>query len=509
MKFKIDDSKRFMVLVESTELEYSQIESSFTKKKDNWYILKKKSPYAKTEEKFIDQYNRVPCGLWREVQKLSSKYKFPLEIEGIEYLYNKDFDESEFIEWVNTYFENSEKKPRDYQIEAAVRILKYRNCVEEVATSGGKTLIAFMIFKYLLNKKIINKMLYVVPHIDLVNQTEEEFYSYEDDCGFKPTWKSECIFGGSKKEKENINIVFGTYQSLVKKDLDYFSKFDIVCVDESHHTRCQSIKTIIVKTYNTKYKFGMTGTLPKESSCDSFTVQSYLGPKVYELRSDDLIAAGNATPVNVVGIELDYLEEELKKKLYNLRNVSADEKDGAKLLNLEKDILRANRKRFNYICETVAKSTKNSLVLFADIKNEYGRSIYDWLRENTEKTVYYIDGATKNDNRDYYKKQMEEQENTIIVASVGVFSEGINLINLHNIFIVESQKSEYQIRQILGRGMRLKEDKEQLTVVDFRDNFIYGAHKFQRINYLMRHSIERERIYKDRGFPFKSFKVKL
>jgi len=61
----------------------------------------------------------------------------------------------------------------------------------------------------------------------------------------------------------------------------------------------------------------------------------------------------------------------------------------------------------------------------------------------------------------------------------------------------------------LGRGMRLKEDKEQLTVVDFRDNFIYGAHKFQRINYLMRHSIERERIYKDRGFPFKSFKVKL
>lgn len=235
MRFKIDDSKKFLVLISSTQLEFEQISASLTKRKDNWFIIKKKSLWAKTEEKFIDQYSRVPCGLWREIQKLAKKYKFPLEIEGIEYLYNKDFDESEFIEWANTYFENSEKKPRDYQIEAAVRILKYRNCVEEVATSGGKTFIAFMIFKYLLNKKIINKMLYVVPHIDLVNQTEEEFYSYEDDCGFKPNWKSECIFGGSKKEKENINIVFGTYQSLVKKDLDYFKNFDVVCIDECLH----------------------------------------------------------------------------------------------------------------------------------------------------------------------------------------------------------------------------------------------------------------------------------
>jgi superfamily II DNA or RNA helicase len=148
-------------------------------------------------------------------------------------------------------------------------------------------------------------------------------------------------------------------------------------------------------------------------------------------------------------------------------------------------------------------------VLFSDIKNEYGRNIYNWLRENTEKNVHYIDGGTKNENRDYFKKQMETEENTIIVASIGTFSEGISINNCHNIFIVESSKSEYIVRQMLGRGMRLLEGKTVMTVVDFCDNFIYGTHKYQKINYLMRHANSRKQIYKDRGFPYKSFYVKL
>lgn len=509
MKFRVDDSKKFLVLVESTSGEYDQLRYSFTKKLDNWYIIKRKRPYWNCEVSFIDRYERIPIGLWSELKKLAKEYKFPLEIEGIEHIYNKDFDETEFLEWVETFFEESEKKPRDYQVEAAVRILKFRNCVEEIATSGGKTLIAYMIFRYLLDKKIINKMLYIVPNINLVTQTEEMFYEYESGCGKKPIWKSSSLFGGNKEENDNTNIVFGTHQTLVKKDIDFFSKFDAVCNDETHHTKSTNHHKILTKCYNTKYKFGMTGTLPAEGSCDSFTVQSYLGPKVYELRSAELIANKNATPVNVVGIELDYLDEDIKKKLYDLRNVSADEKDGVKLLNLEKDLLRENRKRFNYVCDTINKSTKNSLVLFADIKNDYGRKIYDWLKENTDKTVYYIDGGTKNDLRDYYKKQMESEERVIIIASVGVFSEGISINNLHNIFIVESHKSQYIVRQILGRGMRLMPGKEQITVVDFRDNFIYGTHKYQRVNYLMRHAQERQRIYKDKGFPFKSYPVKL
>jgi len=512
MKLKVDSSHKFLVITESTQNEYDQICSSFTKKVINWAAIRSKNTHIPKsfETKFIDKYSRVPIGLWREIQKLSKKFMFPLEIEGLEYIYDKNYDESKFLDWVETHFSDSEKQPRDYQVEAVSRILKYRNCTEEVSTAGGKTIIAYMLFRYLLDEKKINKMLYVVPSISLVTQTEEKFYEYEDDCGKKPSWKSQCVFGGKgKEEDEKVNIVFGTFQSLVKKTLDYFAKFDVVFIDETHHAKSTSIKNIIVKSYNSKYNVGMTGTLPQEDSLDSFTVQSYLGPCVYLYTSSELIAAKYATPVKVVGIELDYLEEDVKKKLYDLRNVSADEKDGVKLLNLEKDIVRENRKRLVYVCDTIAKSTKNSLVLFADIKNEYGRTIFNYLKENTNKTVYYIDGGTSAENRDYFKKQMEEQENVIIVASIKTFGEGVDILNVHNIFIVESHRSEYIIRQALGRGMRLLEGKEVITIVDFRDDFIYGSHRWQKINYLMRHAKNRESIYKDKGFPFKSYQVKL
>jgi superfamily II DNA or RNA helicase len=511
VKFKVDDSGKFLVIVDSTQLEYEQLEHSFTKRVMNWGAIRSNSGQPKSfETKFVDRYGRVPIGLWDELRKFCKQFYFTLEIEGIEHLYDKEYDDSIFVEWVNTYFEESEKPPRDYQIEGTSRVLKYKYCTEEISTSGGKTLMAFMLFKFLYERGLIKKMVYVVPNISLVTQTEEEFYLYEEECGKKPNWKSQCVFGSSKKaDKDDANIIFGTFQSLDKKDLEYFSKFDAVFIDETHHARATSIKNIILKSFNSKYNVGMTGTLPPEGSLDSFTVQAYIGPCVYVVKAADLIAANYATPVNVVGIEMDYLDDEVKKKLYDLRNVSADQKDGVKLLNLEKDIVRENRKRLIYVCDTIAKATKNSLVLFSDIKNEYGRNVFNYLKENTDKTIYYIDGGTKAENRDYFKKQMEEAENVIIVASIGVFSEGVNIHNVFNLFIVESSKSEYIIRQMLGRGMRLLEGKEMFTVIDFRDNFVYGTHKYQKINYLMRHASERNRIYKDKGFPFKNFYVKL
>ena len=511
MKFKISEDGNFLQILDCTELEHEQLHSSFSKKHDSYFILKKKMPHWDGEIKFVDNFGRIPVGLWGELKKMGEKFQIPIEIENSERLIDQTFFEDDLDEWIEKHFENSSKKPRYYQTEAAKRILKFMRCTEEISTSGGKTLIAYMLFRYMFDKGLVKKFLYVVPNIGLIEQSEDKFYEYDKDCGFEePPWKSVCIFSGSKKRnEEEANIVFGTYQSLVKKDVSYFQLFDCVFIDETHHSVAASIQTIITKCYNAKWKFGMTGSLPKEGSCASFSIQAYLGPCVYTIDSHQLIEEGNATPVNVIGMELDYLSEKTKKELYDLRNVSADEKDGAKLLNLEKQIAREERKRLLYICNMIAKSSKNSLVLFADIKNSYGRDIYDWLRENTDKTIFYIDGSTDAKNREYYKKRMEDEENVIIVASIGVFSEGIDILHLFNIYIIESSKSEIIVRQILGRGMRLLSGKEKITVIDFSDNFQYGAHKYQKINYLMRHAKIREDIYKEKRFPFKKFKIKI
>jgi superfamily II DNA or RNA helicase len=507
MVLRITDDKKFLILIDATEIEIAQLTHSLTRKLDNWFIMKRKFPHWNCEECFIDDLKRIPLGMWNEVKTIAKRYNLQLKIENIEELFNKSYNEEDYKKWeIDFYKDSTNYKPRYYQTESVLKALKYQKCLLEVATSGGKTLIAFNIFRYLLDRNISKKFLYIVPNINLVTQTEEKFYEYEEMLNNKIKWKSQCVFSGAKKETKDVHIVFGTYQSLVKKDLEFFKQFDTVLIDEVHHAGNQSIKTILSKCYNAQYKIGVTGTLPKKESFNWFILQAYIGPKVYEVLPSQLISEGSATPIKIIQLELNYLEEDVKRNLFKLRSVKGEEKDGAKLLNLEKQLARDNRKRFIYICEHVKKLQKNSLVMFSDVQNDYGRKIYDWLRENTEKTIYYADGQTTADNRDYYKKQMELNDDVIIVASSGTFSEGIDIKNMGSISITESKVSHFIVNQILGRGMRLKDGKEQVIVFDFVDNYAYGSGHQQK-NYLLRHGDERLKTYKERSFPVKRFKV--
>jgi len=243
MKLRVTADRQFLQVVDSTQLELEQLEYSFTKKVDNYFIIKKKVPHWDGEVKFIDRYNRIPIGLWQEIKKIADKFNYHLEIENANDIFtNKEYDPEDLEKWIEEYFVNEKFQPRSYQIDGVKAVLKYRFCTEEISTSGGKTLIAFMIFKYLLDKGLIKKMLYVVPNINLVTQTEEKFYEYEDRCDKRPNWRSECIFSGAKVseevkdgEKNKVNITFGTFQSLSKRNVDYFKNFDAVCIDECLH----------------------------------------------------------------------------------------------------------------------------------------------------------------------------------------------------------------------------------------------------------------------------------
>jgi superfamily II DNA or RNA helicase len=156
------------------------------------------------------------------------------------------------------------------------------------------------------------------------------------------------------------------------------------------------------------------------------------------------------------------------------------------------------------------KTTKNSLVIFSDIKNEYGVKIYEYIKDNSDKQVFYIDGNVNPSVRSDMKEEMENDTtgNTIIVASMNCFTEGIDIANMGNIFLIESTKSDTILAQLLGRGMRNHPDKDKTIMIDFIDDFRHGQGYYSD-NYLYRHGKERQAIYKKRGFPYKSFSVEL
>ena len=163
--------------------------------------------------------------------------------------------------------------------------LKFKRCLSELATSAGKTLISFLTVAYLLEKEKAKKILFIVPNVSLVVQASEDFldYNYRNAIDIKV----QQIYSG-QKIRQGRNVVIGTYQSLVKKEKAYFEQFDAVIIDETHKAKSHSIKTILQKCVNASYRYGLSGTIPKEGSLDRLTLMAYTGPVITEISANFL-----------------------------------------------------------------------------------------------------------------------------------------------------------------------------------------------------------------------------
>jgi superfamily II DNA or RNA helicase len=499
------------VLIEALdEVEKKQIEISLTKKIHNFYfhpLVKKKIWDGNIC--FIEKKGgawKIPIGLWREVLQIGEDYSIEIEINGLDKIVNNDLTLEEYTQWVNEFFKGGiggdpNKMPRDYQIETAWKLIKYRYSVSEVATSSGKTLISFMIFAYLKQKGLIRKFLMIVPSTNLVFQGSEDF----EDYGLHKLGSKIQQIGGGSKLREGCDVIIGTFQSLVKQDQEFFEESDLVFVDECHHTNSMSIKKIVAHCMHSRWRFGLTGTLTKRGTADYLTIQQFLGPLIVEISPSFLFDNNYATPVSIKIVVMDWLEKEFKDKLADLK-LNNNNLEGNEVYNLERKLVVESKKRLNYVVDFMSKTSKNSLVLFQSVKDEYGKQIWNLLREkNNEKEVFYVDGDTSEGLREEYKSRMASGNNKILIATYGTFSTGISINNLHNIFLVESYKSEVLIKQSLGRGMRQMEGKEKVNIIDFVDDF--SSPKYQ--NYLMKHSEARIQIYKNESFEYKIYKVKL
>jgi superfamily II DNA or RNA helicase len=520
MKVKILEDKRQMQIVDCSNEELEQLKLYFTRKIKNWRfnpLVKKK--LWNGEISFLNKNLTLSTGLWGELKNVCNKYSYDLEIINKEYLINLNINKEDFYKFIEENFNKDRLYPRDYQIDAAFSILKYKRSISEIATSAGKTLIIFIIFAYLYKNNFFKEIqikdiflkeqfLVIVPNVDLVVQTYEKFIEYNELLN-EPLKLTIQMFGGSApKIKKNSNVIIGTFHTLRNLTDDYFETVKLLCVDEAHYTNSNSVQKILKKCVNAEYRFGLSGTLKADETADSFTLQASLGPMVNKISAEFLFDNKYATPVNVAVIELDYLENEIREKLAHLKKYK-NGIEGSQLLNLEKKIIIENKKRLNYIINVISKTTKNSLVLFHNVKDEYGKNIYekmkDLISENTN--LFYIDGSVNKDLRGEYRNEAinNENGNYIIIASFGTMSTGIDISNIENIYLLESFKSEIIIKQTIGRGMRLNKIKKTVNIYDFVDDF--RINNFE--NYIYKHSKERIRIYKNENYNIKRIKIKL
>jgi superfamily II DNA or RNA helicase len=491
MEISLTENKQLLRIDSANEMEIEQLNISLNRRVENWrfHPLYKKGLWDGYIS-YVKDDKWIPAGLWKEVMDICKEYRYDLKINGITELFDKNIQAESFNEWAMDFFDGSSITPRDYQIDAAYNILKFRKCLAELATSAGKTLISFLTVAYMLEKKKAERILFIVPNVSLVVQATEDFTDY--NWQNRVPLKIQQIYSG-QKIRPGRNIVIGTYQSLVKKEKAYFEQFDAVVIDETHKAKSASIKTILSKCTNAEYRYGLSGTIPKPNTLDRLTLMSYTGPVITEVSANFLQTEGHIAKCRVKVIQMDYATQGAKDAFREMAFNKYENKD---VFKFEQNYVINSEGRLNFICNIISRVKRNSLVLFHRI--EHGRKIYEKLRQESDKTVYYVDGGIDKDIREEFKKKMEAGEEIVIVASYGTFSTGISIKKIHNIFFTESFKSEVIIRQSIGRGLRQHHSKDVVNIIDFVDDISSPDWD----NYLMRHAKTRQKIYKEQKFEY-------
>jgi superfamily II DNA or RNA helicase len=362
---------------------------------------------------------------------------------------------------------------RDYQVELINNFLTNPQCVQEVATGAGKTI---MTASLSWNVERYGRSIVIVPNKDLVRQTEKDYVNLGLDVG---------VYFGDRKDYNRRHTIC-TWQSLnnlLKDTKSGEAEFtiqdfleDVVCVivDEVHMAKADALKTLLTSVMaHVPIRWGLTGTVPKEKF-ESQALLVALGPVIGRLSANELQQQGVLAQCHVNIVQLiDYVEyKDYQSELKYLLEESG-----------RLDTIAALVERVN--------ETGNTLVLVDRVAA--GQALVDRLGDR----AVFVSGATKGTRRQAEYDQVATATDKIIVATYGVAAVGINIPRIFNLVMLEPGKSFTRVIQSIGRGIRRAEDKDHVEIWD-----VTSTCKFSK-----RHLTKRKAFYREANYPFSAEKL--
>ena len=439
----------------------------------------------------IRLYNQITgeisAGLFPQIVSFAEGREYEVDIEETEYgnpnegnQINADFM-MKFIEALKLPF-----KIRDYQFDAICTGIQRKNAILLSPTGSGKSLIIYVLARWLLSAldKSRKDILIVVPTTSLVEQMYNDFKSY----GYDVENRCHKIYSG--KDKNTFKrIVISTWQSIHRFPKEWFARFGTVFGDECHGFKSKSLTTIMNKCTEAEYRFGTTGTLDGALTHE-LVLQGLFG-KVYRVTSTRALQDNDTLArLDIRRIILEY-SKEVKKNF------------GKKTYQEEIEFIVTNDKRNNFIKNLTLDLKGNTLVLYNYVE-KHGKPLYNLMKDQVKegRKIFFVSGETAATDREAIRAIVEKQKDSITVASLGTFSTGINIRNLHNIVFASPSKSQIRVLQSIGRGLRKTDDGKSTTLYDIVDDIT-------KKNYGMLHADERLRIYGREKFNHKTYRVSL
>jgi len=280
----------------------------------------------------------------------------------------------------------------------------------------------------------------------------------------------------SKMKEFHKPIVVSTWQTL-SKNIDKLSTFDCVICDEVHSAKALTIKTILSRCCNAKFRYGFTGTMPP-NKLDIWNVKSYLGPILKTFGAAELAELGYISHCKVNYINIEYDNKEKYKGEYN--DV--------------KDLVFTNPGRLNYLTNLLKTLDGNVLVLVGKVEKE-GQYLKDYLdkHNNSHKEIVFIWGDTKPEEREYWRHELGKRKNIVLIATYQLFQMGINAPSLKYILFASPFKSKIRTLQSIGRALRKHDSKDSAIIYDIVDNVLFlDDHGMRRRKYYLSERFEIE-----------------
>lgn len=439
----------------------------------------------------------LPVGLFQYLQEFCAPRGYHIEVEHNNYYgipgATNDVDPDElstFIKSLSLSSRGESIMPRDYQIEAICEGLHKKRAILLSPTGSGKSLIIYILMRYLL-EKTDKKVLVIVPTTSLVQQMYSDFEDYSQfDESFNVEDECHRIYSGKPKMNVQEKVFISTWQSVYKLPGTWFEQFSTVFGDECHGFKSKSLTSIMNKCREAEYRFGTTGTLDGTQT-HRLVLEGLFG-KVFHVTTTKKLQDNKTLAALNINVLLLKYPEEVRRSF------------GKTPYHDELNYIVTNEARNKMINNLALDQDGNTLILFQFVE-KHGKPLYEMIKANAHerRKVFFVSGDVETADREAIRKIVEKQKNAIIVASLGTFSTGINIRNLHNIIFASPSKSQIKILQSIGRGLRKSDDGRTTTLYDIADDLHWKSRK----NYTLVHSAERIKIYSRESFNYKIYEI--
>lgn len=418
---------------------------------------------------FSDFFNkktgRFLTGLLPEVRLVLNSFNIPFETNDTREIVSFLHDS------INENFLHSKANPitlYDYQVDLVNNAIKNKRCIIKAPTSAGKTEIMIAIMKALPPK---------TPILFLANRKSIIVQNYKR----MGQWGLQNV-GRFYDEYHEPNIITCcSVQSAHHLD-KLLPKFKVVIADEIHMLSNNTGFGVFKKLKGASIRIGVSATPFKHGGTDDvqkYALKGYFG-QVLKVK-EEIVKSGVLTT--------SFLQ------------------DRGTISDSECTFFKVTEPKIPYLIysDAVTEGLANNHYLNKKIanlsKNLHGRTLIlvdrivhgDTLNKLITNS-FWVQGKDNEDTREFViGKLRDSKTNIVAIATRQIFDTGVNFF-VHNIINASGGSATHQIIQLIGRGLRLADDKNKLNYYDFL---------FQINEYLDDHSINRINVLKKEGYNVK------